>query len=261
MDRKTSGRMHLVIATPGIGAVVQQRYMQSICVVLQSCQASGIAHSLELITHDPILARACNTLVAKFMDRPSATHLLFASSDIGFTPEALQRLILADKDIAAGVYPKAEVVWNDAALSRVNRGEDVATAALRYSASPTGPEGNPTELDGEFAQTEFADTGFMLIRRQVFEKLFLAYPTLRYRNVQGGGPAQNSPHQYALFDPFIERKTDVYYSGADAFCRRWRQIGGEIWIDTASQIYHIGPYEFFASPQPRYEEPAGQTAQ
>lgn len=254
MDRKNSGHLHLVIATPGIGAVVQQRYMQSICVVLQSCQASGIGYSLELITHDPILSRAYNTLVAKFMDRPTATHLLFASSNIGFSPEALQRLFQANKDIAAGVYPKAEVVWNDAALARVSRGEDIGTAPLRYSATPTGPEGKPEHQDNDFAQAEFADAGFMLIRRQVFEKMFEAYPNLHYRNVQGGGPAQNSPHQYALFDPFIERKTNTYFSGADAFCRRWRMIGGEIWIDMDSHIYHIGPHEFFASPKPRYTE-------
>lgn len=248
MPERQLVRTHLVIATPGVGAVVHQRYMQSICLLMQYCQDKGIGASIELITHDPLQTRAHNTLVAKFMDRPTATHLLFVDASIGFLPAQVQRLLDADKDIVAGVYPQAGVYWNDAALERVNRGEALETAALHYSARPL----QPLVQDGEYVETDFAEAGFMLIKRDVFTTLFAAYPQLQYRKVQGDGPAQQSPHQYALFEPFIERLADTYYCDSGAFCQRWRKIGGQIWIDTASELYRIGPLEFFASPKDRY---------
>lgn len=247
-----AGRIHLVIATPGIGDVVHQRYMQSICVLLQTCPGWGCGVSLELITHDPLVARARNTLVAKFMDRTEATHLLFADANVGFTPDAVRRLILSDKDVAAGTYPQS-LNWDSDALSRANGGEALATAALQYSCVPA----RPARREDGFYTADFAQAGFMLIRRCVFEKLFAAYPELQYRRIQGQNPAASSAagastHQYALFDPMIDQGSGQYLGSDEAFCQRWRTQGGEIWIDGESALMHIAPHEFFAPTSPRY---------
>jgi hypothetical protein len=53
-----------------------------------------------------------------------------------------------------------------------------------------------------------------------------------------------SSNLFALFDCIIDPDTGAYLSEDYSFCRRWRQIGGEIWIDIASKLTHTGPYEF-----------------
>jgi hypothetical protein len=39
------------------------------------------------------------------------THLFWIDADIGFSPEAAFRLLLADRDVAAGVYPLKHEDW------------------------------------------------------------------------------------------------------------------------------------------------------
>ncbi len=45
-----------------------------------------------------------------------------------------------------------------------------------------------------------------------------------------------SSHLFALFDCIIDPETGAYLSEDYSFCLRWRKIGGEIWIDTASLL-------------------------
>jgi hypothetical protein len=64
-----------------------------------------------------------------------------------------------------------------------------------------------------------------------------------------------SSNQYALFDTMIDEETGEYLSEDYAFCRRWRKLGGKVWLDTESRLVHIGNYEFFACPKSRYQMP------
>ena len=62
-------------------------------------------HSESLIT------RGRNKMVLRFLEDESLTHLFWIDSDIGFTPQAVCRLLLADRDVAAGVYPMKSMHW------------------------------------------------------------------------------------------------------------------------------------------------------
>ena len=42
----------------------------------------------------------------------------------------------------------------------------------------------------------------------------------------------------------MEPESGKYLSEGFAFCRRWSDIGGEIWIDLQSQLTHFGPMPF-----------------
>ena len=59
-----------------------------------------------------------------------------------------------------------------------------------------------------------------------------------------GDPLAASPHRFALFDCLIDPATGVYLSEDFAFCRRWTDLGGEIWIDVESRLTHVGPHAF-----------------
>ena len=41
-----------------------------------------------------------------------------------------------------------------------------------------------------------------------------------------------------------EEDTKRYLSEDYAFCRRWQQLGGEIWLDPLVKLDHVGHYTF-----------------
>ena len=49
-------------------------------------------------------------MVIKFLSE-EFTHLFWIDSDIAFNPQSVFRLLLADRDIAAGVYPMKNFKW------------------------------------------------------------------------------------------------------------------------------------------------------
>lgn len=245
-----ASRLHLVVATPCFGGMVTQRYMQSAIGLLQLGTASGLAISLELLGGDSLITRSRNTLVSKFLDKPGTTHLLFVDADIGFDPQQVGRMLMFDVDVVAGMYPLKLHDWSPAALTRAREGEAVETAPLRYVGVPC--EGDSFRQRDGFVTGLFAGTGFMLIKRRALEAMASAYPETRYTATHADATPSGSANQYALFDSMIESETGHYLSEDYTFCRRWRDIGGEIWLDTQGTLLHIGPYEFAGQPDLRF---------
>jgi hypothetical protein len=96
----------------------------------------------------------------------------------------------------------------------------------------------------------YAGGGFQLIRRAALERMVVAYPETHFSRVQctpmSGSRRDEvqSSNLFALFDCIIDPETGTYLSEDYSFCLRWRRIGGEIWLDTASKLTHAGPYQF-----------------
>ena len=53
----------------------------------------------------------------------------------------------------------------------------------------------------------------------------------------------------------IEPETRHYLSEDYTFCRRWRDIGGTIWLDTQGSLIHTGTHGFTGAPSLRYPLP------
>jgi hypothetical protein len=241
---------HLVVATPCFGGMVSQRYMQSAMALLLYGTQTGMAVSIELLGYDSLITRSRNALVARFLDMPTATHLLFVDADTGFTVDQVLRMLRFDQDIVAGMYPLKLIDWDSAALARARGGEPVETAPLRYVGTPC--EGAELARQDGFVTGEYAGTGFMLIRRQTLERMIAAYPETNYTAAHTAAAPSLSPNQYALFDCMIDRASGHYLSEDYTFCRRWRDIGGRIWLDTQGELIHVGPHEFLGQPGMRH---------
>ncbi len=242
---------HLFIATPCFGGLVTQGYMQSVIALMQHAPASGFDLTLGMLGHDALISRSRNTLVGHFMRTRAATHLLFIDADIVFTPAQVARLLGARKDIAAGMYPLKALTWDPSARARLDAGEAAETAALRYVGEPC--QGPALQRENGFVTAEYAGTGFMLIQRHVIERLIAAYPETRYAaaHVLRMQDSPDGPN-YALFDGMIDPETEIYLSEDYTFCRRWRQLGGSLWLDTQSRLTHAGAYDFHGDPALRY---------
>lgn len=255
MRSDTPRGAHILIGTPCFGGLVHQGYMLSVLKLAHSPLAREVGFTLELLGHDSLVTRSRNTLLARFMAQPGATHLLFVDADIAFEPEQLGRMLAADKELVAGLYPVKLARWDEAARARLRQGEDPASAPLRFVGSPcTGAE---AERDGDFVTGTHAGTGFMLIRRDLVARMIEAYPETRYRRIDAADPAMPQGSEcHALFDCMIEPETGTYLSEDFTFCRRWRAIGGTLWLDTRGRLTHVGAHDFTGDPAPRFGAPA-----
>ncbi len=242
--------LHIVVCTPCFGGLVHQGYMLSTTNLLLLGVQRGFAVSVELLGNDSLVTRSRNTLVARFLDRADATHLLFVDADITFQPAQVLRMAGFGEDVVAGMYPLKVKTWSDEAVGRVRRGESPETAPLRYVGLAEA-EGVRQDKDG-FVTAEYAGTGFMMIRREALLAMMQAHPELRFASAHDRAVPDGSPHQFALFDCMIDPDTRDYLSEDYTFCRRWRDLGGRIWLDTRGTLIHTGPHDFVGHPALRF---------
>ena len=94
-----------------------------------------------------------------------------------------------------------------------------------------------------FVKVRYAGTGFFMMRRDAVERMCARYPQLHYKRDHSIDAATLSDKRYALFECMIA-EDGTYLSEDFAFCRRWTDIGGEIWADLKSTLCHVGPMTF-----------------
>ena len=242
----------LFVATPCYGGMVHQRYMMSAIRLLQTAPALGIRVAVELLGYDSLVTRSRNTLVAKFLDDEKATHLMFIDADVAFDAAQVVRMLRFDADVVAGIYPLKMILWDAVSVAHAEAGEPIESAPLRYVGVPC--QGEEFESRDGFVTGVYAGTGFMLIRREVLVRMIAAYPEMRYTAAHTQPVPSQSPNQYALFDCMIDPETGHYLSEDYAFCKRWRAIGGTLWLDTKGELTHIGTHEFEGRPGLRMQD-------
>ncbi|MBB4102666.1 hypothetical protein [Allorhizobium borbori] len=242
--------INVFIATPCYGGVVYKDYMQSVIATMHEAGKYGVQLTLALLGNDALITRSRNSLVSSFLNDTDATHLLFIDADISFEAEQIIRLLRADKDVVAGMYPIKDYDWDNAG-HRLESGETFAQSGMHYVGTPM--PGDKAEWDGEFVTAIYAGTGMLMIKRAALERMVNAYPDLRYSGVHAFPRPKKSPStKYALFECMIEEDTGLYLSEDYAFCHRWRQLGGKVWLDTAGRLTHTGSHHFVGNPAVRH---------
>ena len=233
----------IVVGTPCFGGLVTQDYTMSLLNLQAAAPKLGFDVAVLMLGNDALITRGRSAIVGKFLDNPSTTHLLFVDADITFTPEHVARLLAFDKDFVAGLYPAKVIDWNQLAQRYGKTGETLDEAGLIYVGDVC--KGTALKQENGFATGTYAGTGFQLIKRGVFERMIAAHPELKYTSLHAF-PRPSAPGQnlYALFDCMIDPDTGAYLSEDYAFCRRWRALGGEIWLDLQSKLTHTGPHSF-----------------
>lgn len=242
----------IIIGTPCFGGLVTHGYMSSVVALMDRAASMGVRFGLNLLANDALVTRARAAIVAAMLDEPQATHLLFIDADISFPPEQVARLLAADKDMAAATYPVKSIDWAAIPARAVNNQEPLTEAGLVYVGKLS--EGGKT--DGVFASADYAGTGFLLIKREALMKMIAAYPETKFKGVQSFPPSPGSDNLYALFDCMID-EAGTYLSEDYAFCRRWKKIGGELWLDRTSALTHTGPYSFQGNAASRFRKELG----
>jgi hypothetical protein len=235
----------LVVATPCFGGQVSTIYVNSIFQLQRAVRSRpNLELKVELRDGDALITRARANLVTAFLDDPEATHLLFIDADIGFSPEQVYRLLDSGADVVAGLYPIKRVNWTKAKRAIANDHENVPAAALDYVFGLE--DANNVAVVGGFARVRYVGTGFLMIQRHVLEKMCQHpdYASLRFLHEHSFDALAGSQNRFALFECMIDPATGTYLSEDFAFCKRWTDIGGEIWADLESRLSHVGPSVF-----------------
>ena len=93
------------IAKPCYGGMLTESTFMSFIKWANTARQLGIDWTLETMVNESLISRARNTLTAKFLDMPDATHLFFVDADIGWEPWHLLVLLNRDVDVIGGLYP------------------------------------------------------------------------------------------------------------------------------------------------------------
>jgi hypothetical protein len=217
IDYLKTTRVH--ICMPCYGGQLTESTFMSYIKWANTCRQLGIDWTMETMTNESLISRARNTLTAKFLHNKESTHLMFIDADIGFEPWHILVMLNRDVDIIGGLYPMK---------------------SLPVKWCVNGFEGAEEGADG-LQEVSKTGTGFMLIKRHVFEKLN-AHPATKPFINDIGLPAELNPYMKTYFDTAV--RENRYYSEDWTFCENWRDLGGKVWVDKRVLLRHTGTYVF-----------------
>jgi hypothetical protein len=247
LDVTSLASKKLFIATPAYSGNCNILYASSLANLTNFCGTYNISIQWQFIYNEALITRGRNELVKHFL-KSDADYLIFIDGDIDFN--YLDVLCLADlalknenMKIITGAYPKKTINWERIqALYKMNKIKDaneveeyVGDYVLNYESYK-----KTFSLDKPFKIKE-AGTGFMLIKREVFEKFKKAYPEQTYREYKSNELIT------AYFDCKIDSKDKRYLSEDYMFCQYASKIDIDTWLVPWINLGHIGSYLFRGS--------------
>ena len=172
---------------------------------------------------------------------------MFIDADLGFARDSIIKMLWHDKDVVTGSYPVKEIDWNkvgEAARSDTPS-EKLMESGLRFVVNPVNIGQTELEYDKGAISVFDAGTGFMMIKREVFQKLFDLHPELKFTDDTGTLNGDENNYAYALFNSFVE--SGRFLSEDYGFCRYWQASGGRIWTDPSISLTHVGRIKYQGS--------------
>ena len=236
----------LFVATPMYGGLCTGGYTMGILNMAGEFGKAGVQMYYSYMMNESLITRARNGMAYDFL-QSDATHLMFIDADISFNPADIIRMIQADKDIICGLYPKKEINWklvHDAVQKGVdykdlhNYTGSFVVNLVGGAMESTGNINTPMEIDN-------GGTGFMLIKREVFEALRPTVP--KYTNDMILIIDKNP--QKKIIDEFFATSIDEesgnrLLSEDYHFCKIARKAGFKVYAAPWAQLTHSGTYNF-----------------
>ncbi len=172
---------------------------------------------------DPYIVLARNAAAADFL-KGDCTHMMFIDVDI-LDPQIVnhvERMLSHDEALVGGLYPKKDerkVTWVCNAL-----------------------DDRPPEDERGLVSLKHIGTGFMLIKREVFERMVEEWgDQIGYLEDETERPLWDffdMPRQKDASGKMRKMSEDWH------FCNRTRELGFKVWGDTRVLLMHIGTAVF-----------------
>lgn len=228
--------MKVFLAIPCYDGKISYRFLESYTATLIACGRAGIQVEYKFWPGCCYIDLARNKLVQEFL-KTDCTDFLFIDSDMAWIGSDVVKILQAEPEMVAGLYPfkvkeesyPTQVITNDDMTPHVENGL--------------------IELTG-------APTGFLRIRRSVFEKFISAFPERATLYANEDGSIEKC---HTIFK--CEQIGNKWWGEDYNFSREWRDMGGRIWALPDMDFLHIGNHEFsgnyhkYMMKQPKAERP------
>ncbi len=241
------------------GGMCHGMYTKASCDLSTTATKYGMDVKFFYLFNESLITRARNYLVDEFLRSPY-THLMFIDSDINFNPQdvlSLAALCDDDKPIIGGPYPKKCIAW-EKVRNAVDHGigdDDINELEKFTGDFVFNPLSGTEEIRiDEPLQVLEVGTGFMMIKRSVFEKFREEYPQFNYKPDHNRSEHfDGTRYIHAFFDTVIDNETyagkghggtDRYLSEDYMFCQFANKIGFTTWLCPWMKLGHVGTYVF-----------------
>lgn len=229
-------RPSVFIATPMYGGMASGIYTVSMVQLSAMFFRNKIDSLYAVTSSESLVPNARNVLANQFLES-QATHLMWIDADIGFNALDIVSMLVADRDIVCGIYPKKEVDWAGVARA-VSAGvppEKLSSHAGSFAIKLLDDSARNFDRDPDgLLEIAAGGTGFMLIKRGVFDTLSEV--------VAEYAPDQSPIKEYyaTTTDPESGRLISEDYH----FCRLARSHGFKIYAAPWVRLGHAGTYVF-----------------
>lgn len=232
--------MRILVGTPTYNGQLTTHYTGSLLALYKEF-GDAIEWST---TNGTLIGFARNVLASRVLEGDHS-HLLFVDSDMEFQPGLIRRMLAFNEPVVAATYPKR--MFDMQRFFEQSRQQGDAGSAWARSLHFLGDLETPHVARDDFYRATTLPTGLMLIKREALERLRTALPDL-YRPARGTYyESQRLTNVLQCFESVFDAN-GVAYGEDISFCRRWRDIGGELWMTFDDTVGHFGPVLFRARP-------------
>lgn len=225
----------LFIATPCLGGI-QVNYFNSAIRTCNLFTAQKLDLSFGTMGDCSLIPLARNKLMRGFLES-GRTHCLMIDGDIGWEPTDVLKMLNSGHDFAVAGVPM-RVINKELIRAHLQNGDlDIEKHWLRYNVSTKDQDWQLLMGPDGYATITHAGTAFMMITRSVLERMIEAGLAPKYIAVDG-------KPEWDFFPTIIDPETNEYVGEDVAFCRRWKQLGGEIKCLIDAKTSHHGPTTF-----------------
>lgn len=187
--------------------------MQAMEDSLPLIEAKGIDHAYVYRVGNPYISYAMADMLFTAMQTPADTFV-FLDDDLSWDPPALLKLLETSGDVCAGTY-------------RFKHEKEEYMGSWHY-----GRDNRPSLRTADGAiYAKMVPSGFLKLSRQAVRTFMKGYPNLIFGDPEKPG--------VDLFNHGATFPGDGRWWGQDyAFCKRYSDIGGQIWIVPDLTINH-----------------------
>lgn len=235
----------LFVATPMYGGMCTGSYAVGLMQLPLTLSSAGIRMYYAHMMNESLITRARNSLAHDFLASDS-THLMFIDADIGFNPSSIVEMVQRDVDICCGLYPKKEIHWarvTNAVQSGVPP-EQLKDHTGTFVVNLVDDKKVEMEETNLF-EISNGGTGFMLIKREVFEALADKVPEYTSDMYMATEVVKQPKMIKEFFATSIDPEAGNRLLSEDYhFCKIARKQGFKIHAAPWVQLSHTGTYVF-----------------
>lgn len=205
----------ILVGIPAYDSKVNALTMVSVFNNLKELEKDGHMLNFYLQTKGCYIDLNRNRIVDEFL-KDGFTDLIFVDSDVAFEADAMKKLVDRDVQIVGGIYPYRELCDKGYPV-------DIKTDLNKYPV---------VNADEKLVECAHIPTGFMRIRRDVFDVLAEKYP----ENHDDEGRSFHFRTGLLFRD-----KGDHKYYGEDVyFCKICNEAGIKVYCDPTIEFIHFG---------------------